>query len=304
MKGRLQICNIPLHFYIKTLKGGIFYKIEDMILYFTIYSCRLRELKDIKVIGFTLMFNHIHSLELSKYAKTLGTLHKLSERDFSREYNAEYGISGHLFDRPYGFAAKRIAKKVRECETYIANNPVAGKLCNEPCEYRWNLLAYYNNDNPYSKVINRHSISKAMRESINTVDIYSGRNKHLNYASQRRIFQGLNKEERLQITDYIISKYNFLDYDETIKLFGSYEKALTTFQANAGAEYELPDDNDDYSIYRKMSGIMKKLGYSVDCKTISTLSDRDIRRISQVFFERLNAANFQICKFLRLLSRS
>ena len=54
------------------------------------------------------------------------------------------------------------------------------------------------------------------------------------------------------MTDYIVSKYNFLDYDALVNMYGSYEKALIAIDSNAGAEYDLKDDSGNHSYYKKL----------------------------------------------------
>ena len=69
----------------------------------------------------------------------------------------------------------------------------------------------------------------------------------------------MNRKEKAQIIDYVISKYNFLDYDALINLYGSFEKAMIAVDSNAGAEYDLKDDTGDHSCYMKM------IAYSALC---------------------------------------
>ena len=55
-----------------------------------------------------------------------------------------------------------------------------------------------------------------MIRAMRLVDIKFGNDEYIDYLTQRRIFSSLNKKERKQIIDYIVYKYNFLDYQVCI----------------------------------------------------------------------------------------
>ena len=50
------------HVYMKGRNGwGLFYRIEDCLVFFTVYSVLVKEM-GLCVLAFSIMFNHIHSL--------------------------------------------------------------------------------------------------------------------------------------------------------------------------------------------------------------------------------------------------
>jgi hypothetical protein len=77
---------------------------------------------------------------------------------------------------------------------------------------------------------------------------------------QRRIFSKLNGREKRQAIDYIVSKYNPLDRDAFISRFGSFEKAIVAIDATTGAEHDLTEPWEDYSIYVNMLKITRSSG--------------------------------------------
>ena len=98
-----------------------------------------------------------------------------------------------------------------------------------------------------------------MERALKLIDISYENDEPLNYPVQRRIFSNLNKKEKAQVIDYLIVKYNFLDYEALINLYGSFERAITAIDSNAGAEYDLEDDTGDHSCYMKMISITRQL---------------------------------------------
>ena len=250
------------------------------------------------VLAFSIMFNHIHSLfkdiskqELSKFQLRLLT-------NFTQEYNAEYGRSGPIFRHPYGKAVKKTAKNIISCVAYVFNNPVAGRMCRKAAESRWTMLAYYRNPNPFSEKLVKRNSRHAMRDALKIVDIYHAEGKWLGYAVLRRIYGRLDAGEKRQMTDYIISKYIFLQYDSLEILFGSLDKTLKTVDSIAGNEYELEDEFGDHSNYQKMIAHSRILGF--EGPDFEKLSDGEIRRLSRALYSKVNPSSDQMRKFLHL----
>ena len=214
------------HVYMKGRNGwGLFYRVEDCLVFFTVYSVLVKEM-GLCVLAFSIMFNHIHSLfkdisepDLKKFQIRLATI-------FSREYNTEYDRTGPVFNRRFGRAGKHAVKKIIACIAYIFNNPVAGKMCRLAIQNRWTLLAYKDNPNPFSHKLVKRRSRHIVRDALKVVDIFFREGKYLGYATLRRIFTGLTPEEKQQVIDYIVCKYNFLSYDELEEIFGSFDKAL------------------------------------------------------------------------------
>lgn len=287
-----------VHVYMKGRNGwGLFYRIEDCLVYFTLYSVLSRKM-GIKVIAFNIMFNHTHAMHddyqhsrMQLFQRRLGVM-------FVKDYNEEYGREGNLLKKPFGFSVKRISKKIMATIVYIFNNTVAGKMHKRAIEGRWSLLAYYNNPSPFSEKLVKRNCRHIMRESLKVVDICYKEGKYLNYATLKRILHGLDIVERNQIIDYIVSKYNFLDYERLLKYYGTFDKLLVSVDSNAGAEYELEDEYGDHSNYPKMIRLARSKGYEGVC--FENISPNEVKSLSQLFYSRINPSTDQIRKFLHL----
>lgn len=179
------------------------------------------------------------------------------ERLFSREYNKTRNSSGSLFSRPFGNAAKQTAKKLRACILYINDNPVTGKITKEATEYRWSLIAYCNNKNPFSEKIDKHAYSKNMRCAIKIIDEHFNFEKPLKYATQKRIFSRLNEKETEQAVDYILSLYNPIDFKALDQLFGGMKHMKDLMSTSTGSEYDIKEDWEDYSKYIEMLSLFR-----------------------------------------------
>ena len=286
------------HVYMKGRNGwGLFYRVEDCLVFFTVYSVLIREL-GLCVLAFSIMFNHIHSLfkdisesVLKKFQIRLATI-------FSREYNTEYDRTGPVFKRRFGRAGKHAMKKIIACIAYIFNNPVAGKLCRLAIQNRWTLLAYKDNPNPFSNKLVKRRSRHIVRDALKVVDIYYREGKYLGYATLKRIFSGLTPEEKQQVIDYIVYKYNFLNYDELEEIFGSFAKALDVVENIAGNEYDLEDDCGDHSVYNKLIKHSRSMGY--EGPNFDMLPPELITKISRMLYVKVNPSADQMRKFLHL----
>ena len=146
----------------------------------------------------------------------------------------------------------------------------------------------------------KETLQKKIRESIDLVNRQYSCGKPLNYILTENIFKGLGRKESQQLTDYIIDKYNFLDYNSFLSCFRDWESAIAVIESTQGSEYDLREDYEDYSLYERMQEIMIHLGYDVDCKTIDNLSDNDIKRCTMKIYGILNPPRRQVLKFLHL----
>lgn len=294
---------VPIHFYSKAIDGqGIFYRTEDKLVFLTSLSCIVRKY-DLDVISFCLMFNHFHLLV--KVKSCSHTLKAIAEfkKEFTRQYNLRYGRNGRLFTTPTGWAAKDTLKKLRGCIIYICNNPVAGSLCRNALTYRWNLLAYKDRPNPFSDVIMKRHCRKKLKHCIDLIEHRYSCNQPLNYTMLENLFGNLEESELQQIHDYIVSRYNFLNYNSMKSCFSDWESALSLIESTQGSEYDLNEDYEDYSKYVKMLDIMKQLGYNSDCQTIDNLTDEDIKTITLRIYGILNPSRKQVLKFLHLTGK-
>ena len=288
------------HLFVKGVDGnGIFYRLEDFLVYFTITGVIVREM-GLTVLAFCPMFNHVHFLLDSASLAVCRQFIQRIALFFVKEYNDEYRRTGALFKRHFGSSLKKGVKIIMGCIAYIFNNPVAGKLFGKAWEYKWNLLAYYRNDHPFSKKVRRKGCRAPMRRALLKVDYAWSKGQYLSYGMLKSILEELNQEEIRQITDYIISKYNFLSYKSLEILYGSYEKLCLAVEANAGSEYELTDEYGDHSCYRKMLQVVQSLGYKGRDLNFERLNQDELDNLIRHNIMNVKAPSSSIRKFLHI----
>lgn len=293
--------NVPCHIYSRAFNSFcIFYSLEDFLVFTSVYHFYARQY-GIKTIILCIMINHYHCLVLAPDRTSFIRFVQTVESVFAKQYNEAHKRSGAVFRRRFGWALKTIGKKVKTNISYIANNPVAGKLTLTAESYRWNFLAYFNNPHPFSKAIDRSKCSRKLKRAMDLLRIYTDDGSmFIGYVRLRQLFSGLAQEEVQQFTDLIVSMYNPVDYKEIIKYFGSFEKALLVFESNTGEEHDLKEDWDDYSKYREMLKVARKYGYE---GMINFEAIDDIEEISHLQFRlaaETGANNKQIRKFLHI----
>ena len=302
MKGpvyRVYRDGFPHHVYSKGINGNVvFYAVEDRIFYLTLYACLARKY-GITVRGFTIMPNHTHSDEEARREKVFRSFHDELNSKFTVGYNRQHNRQGPLLKAPFGFAAKTVGKKIRDNLCYIANNPVVGKVVSDVMSYRWSLLPYYNNDHPFSEKIVLSRSSRAVRRAVKLVNYFRSSELPLDYLRQELIMGSLNAEEREQITDRIISQYNCLDYNAMSAFYGgSFLRAVETFRANSGSEYDVPEDYENYGYYAQMIRLAEKRGIDLSQWNPAKEDPRVIRSLLNLFRE-YGFPSRQIDRFLQ-----
>lgn len=251
-EGRAFKPGVPHHIYTRAKDSFVlFYTVEDFLLYFTIYSVMAKRY-GISTLAFCIMFNHTHELVKAPDREHMTMFKKVTDSEFTREYNSWRGDSAGRFSTTFGSAPKIVGKMIRACIIYIFNNPVAGKLKPKAADYKWNLLAYYGNKNPFSTPVAAKEMSRGLRRAIKLTDYYHDSGKWLSYNCMRLIFEGLSKDDKARVVDHIISIYNFMDYEAASTYFGGYDNMCMAIDSSSGSEHDIPEDWEDYSEYVKM----------------------------------------------------
>ena len=195
--------------------GVIFYTISDYLVWFTIVCTKARK-HNVTILAMCPMPDHVHLSVVTSQKKTLSAFMSEYAHDFAFEHNVVCHRKGDFFRHPFGSAPKVGAKKARTNVIYIANNPVERQLAEKAEEYRWTFLAYAESDHPFSEKLVKDKASQSLRRALEEVDGLRNADRPLNYAMLRRFFRKLDRRESLQLTDYIISKYNVMDYDTAL----------------------------------------------------------------------------------------
>ena len=252
------------------------------------------------VLGTSHMYTHVHEgvlpvdkLQLSDYEHDLSTV-------FAREYNREKGRKGPVFAERYGSAPKRSDKEKRSCLIYIFNNPVEKKLVSRARDDRWNFLAYYDQDYPFSqKVVIRRS-RKPLVDAIHFIEHEYRSGRYLRYGLLHRLFAPLEREERERLTDYIIQRYFFFDRKACADLFGSYDKMLKATELTTGKEFDVGEVFAPFSDIplREMCAIAERYGLTGPGMPLFHLPDDRIEKLSRYLQQSTSASDLQIARFL------
>ena len=301
MKARSYKEDIYNHVYQRTInRFNIFYDLKDYLVYFTIF-CIAAKRYGIAVTELCLMIDHIHMLIKSSTKQSLSEFISFVTSVFVREYNSGIGREGPLFESRFGSAPKLTKKKLMSAIIYIGNNPVERKICLNSEDYRWNFIAYINSDHPYSNEIVLKESSWNFKKSIREVNWHHKNCKFLNYRILERLFDRLAPEEKMQLTDYIIYKYNVIDTNSLMSHFDTYQELLTSLHSTTGSEYDIKEVADSASdlIYRDMIKVTKRYCYG-NIRQIITLSLEEKLRIAEVIRLHTSSQIWQIEKFLHM----
>lgn len=239
MKRRRFIKDIVTHCYQRTADGGLlFYSFSDHLVHFTHYCITARKY-GIRVLSLCQMPDHIHESVVARRANHLEKFKRETNAGFAREWNQWSNIKGHVMESPFGSAPKIGDKKARANLIYVGNNPVERKLTERAEDFRWNYLAYAASKHPFSRKLVIRNSRWPMQKAVKEIKLQFNANKPVNYAMLKRLSAPLNLEERMQLTDFIISTYNVIDYKYAIRFFGSYENMISAMHVNTGSEYDL-----------------------------------------------------------------
>ena len=257
MKGRKKpiVRADAIHHVYQNTRGGylIFYSIKDYLILFSVISVIARRY-GIKILGICMMPDHIHLIVYVRDPERFRAFVRDYTSIFTKNYNRHYGLSGPLFNTPYGCAPKRMHKKIRSAIAYVYNNPVEGHLALKVEENRWNFLAYAVEKCPFSEKLRIDKARWALRKALYTAKACRKDRRWLNYTEIARVTDNLPPRELQQFTDYVIRLYNCIDYDAAIAYYGSYDKMVMALNANTGSEYDLKEDTfaKDYRIFKIM----------------------------------------------------
>ena len=289
------------HTYQRTVSGfNIFYEVEDYLVYYTIFSV-LAIKYGIMVYGLCLMIDHIHSLISAADRKSFCSFIRHVSLLFVKEYNKEHGRSGPLFQEGFGSAPKIGLKRLRTAIAYLFNNPVERFLCSRAQEYRWNFLPYAQCRNPYSEPVRLRLASRALRKAIKEVDGARERGQHMTYTMIRRLFCTLDKQEKNQLTDYIIVRYSVIRYDLLAACYGGHDNMLTAINSNTGSEYDINETicGRSDTEFRELHRYVHSEGFD-NAGDVISMEENVKLHLMEKMLNRTSANIYQIRKFLHI----
>ena len=288
------------HIYCIAQNGGVlFYRITDRLSFFTVLSVFARRYNLI-VLGVCLMFTHFHLMSRPVDLAQLRAFMREVLSTCSRILREDRRLAGgSVFRRPFGSAPKTNPKEQRSSLIYLFNNPVEKKLCKRAVEDRWTFLAYAQGDFPFSVKLVKRNVRYALRTSADIVDREAAAGRYLRPALLRQLFQDLTREEQEQLTDYIIQRYQFINFEEAISRFDSYAAMLTATDASSGKEFDVGEDFDPTSdvAYREMAKTAARNGLFDDWKLLH-LDPQELQRWSRTLRSASSATEQQVRKFL------
>ena len=304
MKGRNRVFKVGAlhHIYQRTVGGYlIFYSVRDFLVFFTIF-CTVARKYDIVVLGVCLMYDHIHVLVKAPSREAMSAFVREYTSRFSRQRNVRYQRKGQYFRHRFGSAPKVNEKKARTAISYLYNNPVEKKLCNRAEEYRWNFLLYAHCRHPFSAPLKIREASRPLRRAIAEVRALRESDLPLNYALINRIIKSLTANEIMQLTDYTVSLYNCISYEDLTIYYDDFQTMLTAINANTGSEYQIKEvvTPDSDGIFKEMQTALLDAGGFKDMRSVLSLPDSEKRRVAWFLAAETGASPLQISKFLQL----
>ena len=184
----------------------------------------------------------------------------------------------------------------------MENNPVERKLVEVAEEYRWNYLAYAESDHPFSEKLVIRKARWPLQKAVKEVKAQFKAGKPMGYAQLERLFQPLDRKERLQLTDFIITTYNVIDYQATIKCFDSYEKFLTAVHSTTGSEYDMKEHFVGKSdvCYNQMTTLLLREGLLKDIHDLLAMNVEEKYELFLLIQRSISALPEQVAKFLHV----
>lgn len=281
--------------------GVLFYTDADHLVFFTQY-CVMARKYGIRVLALCQMPDHIHDSIIANRKTDLEKFKQESLSWFARRRNERAGLKGPVFECSFGSVPKIGDKRVRSNLVYVGNNPVERKLVKGAEDYRWNYLAYARSSHPFSEKLVLSKASSPLRKALREVKAQADARRPLNYAMLRRFFSKLEQKESLQLTDFIISTYNVIDYAEAARYFGTFDEMLIAMHATTGNEYDLNEvfigKSDAH--YGKMTGILLREGTIKGIHGILSLSVDEKYRLYRLLRQETLATSEQIAAFLHM----
>ncbi len=287
-----------VHSYNRQCVGNIVFCSDiDRLVFFTMFCTYAKKL-DIKILGLSIMLNHVHNLTRPAAKKQLSMFMDMVLSTFSRQFNKDRGRHGSVWHPRFGRAVKHDDKDVRQSIIYLADNQMEKKHCKRVRETRWNFMAYAKRRHPFSKKLSMTKMSPCLHDAVRAVDFEYDLGNYLNYSTLRRIFKGLVPAETQQLIDYIIVKYNVIDYQEAGKYFGGVEMMLKAMNRTIAHEYdikELMDGPDDRPYFKMISSF----GEAETAKFLVLSVEKKIE-IAEMILKKALAPKYHICRLLWL----
>lgn len=282
----------PQHVYSRNKQGNVlFYTIRDYLFVLTLFYAKVKK-HDVRVESFCVMPNHLHYLAYFESAREMAYF----LWDFHKSFNAGYQYSnGKEVMSSFGSVPKSFRKAERSCDVYIDNNPVAGNICSKAIDYKWNLMAYRDCSGPFPPTMKKSAASYRLGKSFRKVDYFHSHGMWLGYQILEQLFHGLDSAEEKQLAEYIVFKFNPLDYELKDSLYNSREDELQAKDSTTGNEHDMKEEWEDHSIYLKLVSEFQREDYNFE-----VLDEKELRKIQTRMNLLFPGKEKQIRRFLHI----
>ena len=294
--------DVLIHCYQRTLNSYlIFYSISDYLVFFTILCTTAKKYK-VRILSVCLMVDHIHLSVIEERKGDLSNFVRDYTKTFSFFHNRTCHHTGAFFESPFGSAPKFGEKKVRTNLVYVGNNAPERHLCRKAEEYRWNFLAYAVSAHPFSEELVVGKASRALQRVRRRILSLYHKNLPLSYTFLQSASKCLNKKERAQLVDFVVTTYNVIDYASAVQFFTSYSDMLTAMHANVGSEHDIQEvfvgKSDAH--YARMTAILLNEEGFADIHDVLALSQEEKFRLFLLLSRKTDALPRQIAAYLRM----
>ena len=290
------------HIYQKSIDGNnLFYGDEDFIAFYTIFSICAKNSR-LHILLLCMMYNHFHVLIRSENVCELSAFMDRVTAWYVMDYNYSIGRKGKLLKKNFGSAPKWNDKSARTAINYVGNNPVEKHLCVHAEDYRWNFLAFFQYDSPFSKPLKKENASRKLRRAIDEVDAMYRLDRPIRCIHAKRLLGNLNEEESEQLVDYIIKRYSVINYEELISYFGSHDEMLGAMRSNTGSEYDMHEEwypESDVAFQEMTRYVIEKWPDKI-ARSVIMLPESEKYCLFDELKRYTSATVRQICKFLHL----
>lgn len=293
---------IIIHCYQRSKDGGLlFYSYSDYLVWFTIV-CTVARRYNVKILALCPMPDHVHKSVVAFSSKDLSAFMRDCSSLYALRFNHACNTEGQVFEARFGSAPKYGTKNGRTNLMYVWNNPVERQLANKAENYRWNFLAYAVSSHPFSEKLIIRKASRAMRKAVGEVKAQYRMGLPMTHTQLKRLFNTLTNKECQQLTDYIITTYNIIDYDAALSFFNCYDDLLKATHSTTSKDHDINEvfvGKSDAHYLKMASVIMRELKLN-DIHDILAMSPEEKYNAFQILRKHSDAMGEQIAKFLHM----
>ena len=124
----------------------------------------------------------------------------------------------------------------------------------------------------------------------------------LRYEFIDRVTEGLIQKEIRQLSDFIVTQYNCIQYNDLTAYFEDFEALLIAIHSNTGSEYQIKEvisPGSDKIFKQLQSQLFKKKEFG-DMTAVLSLPEREKRRLAWSLAAETGATPWELSKFLHI----